>query len=183
MYIKNHFLTFYANFWCFVSKLVLQLNYHGLLRKNCIAYLGSLLYVLSKGVSNFSILSSFNRLLDELIIDILVHKGSGASTADLPLVDEDSLMCKLHCLVNLNRITLVRSEKHKNLTGTTLVNCEEEVFRLWYSDGVILKYKPSASLCMMRGLFPPSSSDTFFRLDLAASVMMMRPTWKQKGHV
>jgi len=36
---------------------------------------------------------------------------------------------------------------------------------------------------MMRGLFPPSSSDTFFRLDLAASAMMMRPTWKKKGHV
>jgi hypothetical protein len=35
----------------------------------------------------------------------------------------------------------------------------------------------------MRGLFPPSSRDTFFRLDLAASAMMMRPTWKQKGHV
>jgi len=63
------------------------------------------------------------------------------------------------------------------------LNCEKDVFRLWYSDGVILKYKPSASLCMMRGLFPPSSSETFFRLDLAASVMMMRPTWKQKGHV
>ena len=100
MYIKNNFLTFCANFLCFVSKLVLQLNYHGLLRKNCITYLGSLLYVLGKGVSNFSILSSFNRLLDELIIDILVHKGSGASAADLPLVDEDSLMCELHCMVN-----------------------------------------------------------------------------------
>jgi hypothetical protein len=29
-----------------------------------------------------------------------MHKRSGASTAYLPLVDEDSLMCKLHCLVN-----------------------------------------------------------------------------------
>jgi len=66
---------------------------------------------------------------------------------------------------------------------TEILNCEKEVFRWWYSDGVILKYKPSASLYMMRGLFPPSSSDTFFRLDLAASVMMMRPTWIQKGHV
>jgi len=66
---------------------------------------------------------------------------------------------------------------------TEILNCEKEVFRLWYSDGVMLKYKPSASLCMMRGLFPPSSSDTFFRLELAASVMMMRPTWNQKGHV
>ena len=79
---------------------MLQLNCHDLLRKNCIPYLGSLLCVLSEGVSNYSILSSFYGLLDELIIDILMHKGSGASTTDLPLVDEDSLMCKLHCLVN-----------------------------------------------------------------------------------
>jgi hypothetical protein len=63
-------------------------------------YLGSLLRGLGGGVSNFSILSSFYRLLDELIIDILMYKGSGACTAHLPLVDENSLMCKLHCLVN-----------------------------------------------------------------------------------
>jgi hypothetical protein len=48
---------------------------------------------------------------------------------------------------------------------------------------VVLKYKPSASLNMMRGLFPPSSSDTFFKFDLAPSAMMMRPTWIHKSHV
>jgi hypothetical protein len=36
---------------------------------------------------------------------------------------------------------------------------------------------------MMKGLFPPSSSDTFFKFDLAASAMMMRPTWRHTSHV
>jgi hypothetical protein len=67
--------------------------------------------------------------------------------------------------------------------GFHFIDVRRKFSDVWYSYGIILKYKPSASLNMMRGLFPPSSRDTFFRLALAASAMMMRPTWKQKGHV
>ena len=43
----------------------------------------------------------------------------------------------------------------------------------WYT-----RYKPSASEHTTKALFPPSSSETRFKLDLAAAAKIRRPTWK-----
>ena len=49
---------------------------------------------------------------------------------------------------------------------------------LVYCEAYPVRYKPSASEHMIKALFPPSSSETRFKLDLAASAKIRRPTWK-----
>lgn len=49
---------------------------------------------------------------------------------------------------------------------------------LVYCETYPVRYKPSASEHMTKALFPPSSSETRFKLDLDESAKIRRPTWK-----
>merc|ERR1719370_2570715 len=90
--------------------------------------LGPLLIVHVKGISNGSVLSSFNTSLHKFIIDLGLNHDPAASTAALPHVEEEAkvrcLNCSRHVAIlenNVGRLaTQLKSHPLQVISCTTL---------------------------------------------------------------
>lgn len=75
--------------------------------------------------------------------------------------------------------TLFRFTHNKTISNISIQVLDHIVFTVAEYGG----YLRSASGIMMRGLLPPSSRDTRFRLLLAAASIIRRPTWYTNTHM
>ena len=62
--------------------------------------LGAINGISTEGVAHFTVLGQLCRLLDELVIDLLMHKCASASHTALPHIGHAGLLGMGHCLVN-----------------------------------------------------------------------------------
>ena len=115
--------------------------------------------------------------LQELVVDSVLDKEPSGSDAVLTLVEEAGSQCRSDssaCITKFGQIVSVSSCSLQKVYQEYLTKytCSIELLLILSLCSHLSRSKSSK---MMRGLLPPSSSETFLRLESAADLMMVWP--------